>query len=77
VRALGCDPVLRLHNDQPYLTDSGNYILDCHFPPISEAAVLAAAIKAVVGVVEHGLFLGMAGRVVIAGQQGVYELERP
>lgn len=77
LRALGCDPVLRLNNNQPYLTDSSNYILDCHFPPIPEASALATAIKSVVGVVEHGLFIGMAGRVVIAGQEGVYELERP
>ncbi len=76
LRALGCDPVLRLQADQPYLTDSANYILDCRFQPIEDAAALASSIKQIVGVVEHGLFIGIAGRVVIAGSKGVYELRR-
>lgn len=76
LRALGGDPTLRLLNGQPYLTDGQNYVLDCRFPPLSDEAGLASALKGTVGVVEHGLFIGIAGRVVIAGRQGVYELEK-
>jgi ribose 5-phosphate isomerase A len=76
LRALGGEPVLRLNNGLPYLTDGQNYVLDCRFPPLSNADTLANAIKGTVGVVEHGLFIGIAGRVVIAGLKGVYELEK-
>lgn len=44
----------------PYLTDMGNYILDCAVEPIANPGELAAAIKAMPGVVEHGLFVGIA-----------------
>ena len=76
LRGLGGEPVLRLVNGQPYLTDSRNYVLDCRFPPLKVDAALASTIKGAVGVVEHGLFIGVAGRVVIAGRQGVYELTK-
>ncbi len=76
LRELGCDPVLRHFNGEPYLTDGANYVLDCRFAPLADPATLAAAIKGLIGVVEHGLFIGLAGRVIIAGAQGVYELER-
>ena len=77
LRGLGGDPVLRLKNDKPYLTDGGNYVLDCRFPPLDDVAALAVMIKNTVGVVEHGLFVGVAGRVVIADEDQVYELTPP
>lgn len=76
LRGLGGEPVLRMNGEKPYLTDGENYVLDCRFPPITDAKGLAAAIKGLIGVVEHGLFIGIAGRVVIAGKNGVYELEK-
>jgi ribose 5-phosphate isomerase A len=76
LRALGCEPALRMNGGQPYLTDGDNFVLDCRFPPITDAQGLATAIKGLTGVVEHGLFIGIAGRVVIAGENGVYELEK-
>jgi ribose 5-phosphate isomerase A len=76
LRALGGEPALRLVNGQPYLTDGQNYVLDCRFPPLNDPGALATAIKGTVGVVEHGLFIGIARRVVIAGFAGVYELEK-
>jgi ribose 5-phosphate isomerase A len=77
LRALGCHPVLRTtaHAD-PFITDSGNLLLDCRFPMISDAHSLAASIKAITGVVDHGLFLGVAKRAIIAGASGVREVSR-
>jgi ribose 5-phosphate isomerase A len=69
--------VLRLFNDTPYLTDSQNYILDTRFPPINNPEELAAQIKGIVGVVEHGMFINMVRHVVIADPNGAYELEQP
>ena len=49
----------------PYLTDEGHYILDCVVPPDADAAELDLALKRIAGVVEHGLFLGMAERALL------------
>jgi ribose 5-phosphate isomerase A len=59
---------------EAYLTDEGNYILDCACGRIEEPEVLAAEIRGIVGVVEHGLFLGMATLALVAGEDGVREL---
>jgi ribose 5-phosphate isomerase A len=59
------------------VSDDGLYILDCQFAPIDAPARLAAELKSVVGVVEHGLFLGVADHVIIAAENGVQELQRP
>ena len=55
----------------PYLTDGGHFILDCHFQAIPEPVFLAAALAQIPGVVEHGLFLGLATTVVVAGASDV------
>lgn len=75
LRELGCDPALRGGAD-PYRTDGGNLLLDCQVPPGIEPAELHARIKAVVGVVETGLFIGMASRVIVGTPQGPRILER-
>jgi ribose 5-phosphate isomerase A len=73
--ALGLHPVKRLRKDgSDYLTDEGNFILDCACGAIPEPEKTAAAIREVVGVVEHGLFLGMAKLALVAGDDGVTEL---
>jgi ribose 5-phosphate isomerase A len=75
LRDVGCEPVLRMGADQqPYRTDENNYILDCHFSAIENPEATGAAIKAIPGVVEHGLFLGMAVMAFVAGAQGVQVL---
>jgi ribose 5-phosphate isomerase A len=73
--ALGLNPRQRpaKSGDGPYLTDEGNYILDCACGVIEEPEVLAAEIRGIVGVVEHGLFLGMASLALVAGEDGVTE----
>jgi ribose 5-phosphate isomerase A len=70
---LGGNPVLRpgAEAGTPYLTDEGNWIYDCHFGVIAEPHELAAEIRSIVGVVEHGLFLDMATRAVVADGGGV------
>jgi ribose 5-phosphate isomerase A len=60
----------------PFVTDGGNYILDCAFGPITDPAPLAAQIKAVIGVVDHGLFVGITERVYAAGPEGVRVYDR-
>ena len=73
--ALGLNPTQRLHPDgAPYLTDENNYILTCACGQIPDPVATAAAIRNIVGVVEHGLFLHMASLALIAGDGGVTEL---
>ena len=57
----------------PYLTDENNYILDCVCGEISYPERTATEIRNIVGVVEHGLFLGMTTLALIAGENGVTE----
>ena len=54
-----------------YLTDQGNYILDCKFAPIRQPHGLARTLAARAGVVEHGVFLDLATDLVIADEHGV------
>ncbi len=77
LEALGCTPSLREVVDQPFITDNGNYVLDCRFPHIEEASDLADRIKAIPGVMEHGLFLDMADTVLVGRPQGIIEMRRP
>jgi ribose 5-phosphate isomerase A len=74
--ALGAEPMLRRSDGHPYRTDGGNLILDCRFGAIADAAALEQALSGVVGVVETGLFIGMANLVLIADDGGVRQLER-
>ncbi len=61
---------------QPFVTDSGNFILDCAFGRIEEPEALDEALKLIPGVVENGLFLGIADAAIVAGPSGVVVLER-
>jgi ribose 5-phosphate isomerase A len=75
LEALGLHPRLRpaKTGSGPYLTDEDNYILDCACGRIDDPEELAAEIRSVIGVVEHGLFLGMATLALVAGEDGVTE----
>ena len=71
---LGLDPVQRMRPDgSGYITDEGHFILDCACGTITHPAKTAAEIRGIIGVVEHGLFLHMAARALIAGEDGVSE----
>lgn len=77
LRSLGADAQQRLKEDgSPFFTDQGNLIFDCHFGPIGDPAQLAARLKARAGIVEHGLFIGIASDVVVASPQGIRHLKR-
>ncbi|WP_308635685.1 ribose-5-phosphate isomerase RpiA [Paenibacillus silvisoli] len=68
---LGCVPQLRMSdNQQPYMTDNGNYILDCHFGKIDAAKDLHIAINLIPGVVENGLFIDLATKVIVGYRDG-------
>jgi ribose 5-phosphate isomerase A len=72
---IGVAPTLRRRDGQPVRTDGGNLIYDAACGRIEEPAALAAALKSVTGVVDHGLFLDLADRALIGGPDGVVELE--
>jgi len=74
----GCTGHIRLRmgqDGQPFVTDGGNYIFDCAFGRIEDADALDTALKIIPGVVENGLFLGLADAAIIAGADGVEVLE--
>jgi ribose 5-phosphate isomerase A len=75
LRRLMCDPVIReaVRKDGPVITDNGNFIVDCRFPEIKNPEKLEAAIAAIPGVVESGLFCGFTKKttIVIGGHKKV------
>ncbi|PSL44882.1 ribose-5-phosphate isomerase [Chitinophaga niastensis] len=76
--ASGANPVLRLKDNNRFVTDNGNYILDCRYQKIHNAAALEAQLNSVPGVVENGLFLHYASKLIIGYQDGtVREITRP
>jgi ribose 5-phosphate isomerase A len=76
LQSLGCIPNLRSNNEQPYITDNGNYIIDCAFGEILNPAELHERINAIVGVVENGLFINMASRVIAGFENGEVKVFR-
>ena len=77
LRERGWEPARRIGADgRPFVTDEGNAILDCRRADWSDPAALAAGVRAVPGVVEHGFFLGIAGAAVVGTADGVRVLER-
>jgi ribose 5-phosphate isomerase A len=69
---LGCTPQRRYTSgEQPYITDGGNYILDCRFGPIADPSIIERRITKIVGTVESGLFVGRTSVVVVASTTGV------
>jgi ribose 5-phosphate isomerase A len=69
-------PWLRICGDQPFRTDGGNYVADCAIGEISDPARLEQRLRAIIGVVESGLFLGLASRVIVGTGAGVKLLDR-
>ena len=75
----GCEGEIKLRlgkDGTPFVTDGGNLLLDCAFGRIDKPEMLDDALKCVPGVVENGLFLGIADAAIVAGADGVVVLER-
>lgn len=60
-----------------FVTDGGHWILDAHLKCIPNAAALAVSLNSIPGVMEHGLFIGLARTVILAGSEGIRVVERP
>lgn len=82
LESLGARPKLRTQaggtgaDAEPFLTDQGNYILDSDFGPIADPIALAARLDARTGIIGHGLFIGLAAEVIVAGESGIRHLVR-
>jgi ribose 5-phosphate isomerase A len=75
---LGCLPERRYTTgEQPYVTDGGNFILDCRFGPLAEPDITERRLAMTVGTVESGLFVGRTSVVVVASTTGVEVLRPP
>ncbi len=71
-----CEVTFRTIMDDPYITDNGNYILDCEFDRIQDPEQMEIDINMIPGVVENGLFIGLAHQVIVGGKQGIMTLEK-
>lgn len=71
---LDCTTNLRMQDNKPYITDNGNYILDCSFGEIKLAPQLHGAIKSITGVVDNGLFIQLARTIIAAYDDGSIQL---
>lgn len=72
----GAEIALRMAEDAPFVSDGGNYILDCACGRIADPERLAAALSSIPGVVEHGLFLDLAELALLGGPDGVRRIAR-
>jgi len=71
LREFDCEPGLRMKDDQPLITDNGNFILDCKFADgIPDPTHTERAINLIPGVLDNGLFTNLAGRVLVADDEG-------
>lgn len=70
LQQLGCIPKLREQQQSAYITDNGNYILDCNFEKIPQPKVLQTGIHNIPGVVECGLFVDRANTLIIGKSNG-------
>jgi ribose 5-phosphate isomerase A len=74
---LGGNPSLRLGVDRkPFVTNGGNYILDCAFGPMANPKEVAHHLDHVVGAIEHGLFLGLTKEVIVGEHDGVRTVKK-
>jgi ribose 5-phosphate isomerase A len=77
LESLGATWLVRHSPDgAPFITDSGNMILDCNFGPIADARALAAVLAQRAGIVEHGLFIELATDLIVAGANGIQHQTR-
>jgi ribose 5-phosphate isomerase A len=70
IETLGSNAMLRMTDNTPFLTDNGNYILDCHFGTIDTPEELSIKLNLIPGVVENGLFVNMAQTMIVGSKNG-------
>ncbi len=76
IAVFGCEPVIRKQDEEVFISDNGNYILDCKFEKILDPKKLHQHLKAIVGVVETGLFVGVTDKVISCRSGSMEVLER-
>jgi ribose 5-phosphate isomerase A len=76
IESLGARVVPRQRGSEIFVTDHGNYILDCHFGPIGDPVQLGRQLKERTGIVEHGIFIRLTTDVIVAGANGIRHLVR-
>ncbi len=69
--------VRKAKDGHAFVTDGGHWIVDAHLTSVPDPVKLAGALSAIPGVVEHGLFVGLASMAVLAGEKGIRVVERP
>ncbi|WP_087972475.1 ribose-5-phosphate isomerase RpiA [Oceanobacillus rekensis] len=75
ISKLGCTPKIRKKDAEILITDNGNYLLDCPFDTISDPAKLNEAINKIIGVIETGLFIGMANKIIVGDGETINIIE--
>ena len=73
----GTAPLRKAQNGHAFVTDGGHWLVDAHLQRIADPQVLAARLSAIPGVMEHGLFIGLARTAILAGPGGIRVVERP
>ena len=77
LESLGAQLTIRnKHDGSQFVTDSGNMMFDCKFGPIADVEGLATKLGARAGIIEHGLFIGIASDVIVAAEDGIRHLQR-
>jgi ribose 5-phosphate isomerase A len=77
LESIGGSVTLRVdENNSAFLTNQQNFILDTHFGQISDPGDLVSRLNTRAGIVEHGLFLGLATDVIVAGKEDIRHLKR-
>jgi ribose 5-phosphate isomerase A len=76
ISKLGCTPKLRITDGETFVSNNGNYILDCEFTSISDPDGLHQKIKLILGVVETGLFLNMTDKVIVGEDKGIKIIDK-
>lgn len=71
-----CVCTLRKIFEDPFITDNGNYIIDCEFDRIPDPEQMEQSLNMIPGVVENGLFIGLANKAIVGGTQGIMTLEK-
>jgi len=76
LESLGAEVILRSGKSGVFRTDQGNFILDCRFGPLEHKEALVRRLEARAGIIEHGIWRGLATDVIVAGKRGVRHLRR-